>query len=165
LNDNALVIENGGNPFLSVDATPASEQASIGAFNSTSDGASLTINAGLPANASFSVNGLGSVFWPTGFNPGGALYLSNTIASGVTYSVTDTDLIIYRDVSTAAIELPAAGAFQGRILIIKNKETGTTVDLVPDGTDKIEGVNANYTIPVLGNVILSCITGEGWVIG
>lgn len=84
--------------------------------------------------------------------------------SAATYTVLATDFVLLAD-STGAnvvVNLPAASAKVGRTLTVKKKVAANQVKLHPNGTDKIEGVAADFVLAAALAVVQLISDGTDW---
>jgi hypothetical protein len=124
-------------------------------------------------------NVLGDAYWNNGagtaiqLTKSGALNVTiqsfplRSVSGTVTILATDPYTLYYVDVSAGAatLNLPASSALMpGRALLVvdikKNSETNA-ISLVPNGTDKINGVNATFTIQFNGTTSVLTTDGAG----
>lgn len=102
-------------------------------------------------------------------DPDKAIRTTQSISSNVVLSDDNRDIICLVDTSAArTITLPAAANNNGRRFTIKDttgSEETNNITLIPNGTDKIEGINANKVLSAnWGSVILFCDGTQYYVI-
>lgn len=107
-----------------------------------------------------------SAFGVTQFSPTstldvkGSLALS-TVTKTATYTATDNDYTIICSTNTFTIDLPTAVGITGRVYVIKNITSGTTITVDGSGSETIDGATT-YTLASQYKLVMIQSDGTNW---
>ncbi len=84
------------------------------------------------------------------------------IGVSATYTITNTDYTVNCTANSFTITLPTAVGIAGRIYVIKNSGSATTITLAANGAEKIDGLATQTITTPLALTVQS--TGSNWLI-
>jgi len=104
--------------------------------------------------------GFGTTTPNSGVQINGSLSLS-TVTKTATYTATSSDYTIICSTNTFTIDLPTAVGITGRVYVIKNITSGTTITVDGNGTETIDGATT-YTLASQYKLVMIQSDGANW---